>query len=107
MPSGALSGDMVLETEDGEAHLVHSLFVERLSPSLLGPKVAAARAQYGPGAHIPGSSAFPLDCLYVQEEPALVQACGMAPSRGHVYVCCQLVLHRMQCLILQAGAKTG
>ena len=49
MPTEALSGDMTLVTDDGHAHLVHSFLVQRLSPGILGAKIADARAQHGPG----------------------------------------------------------
>ena len=49
MPKEALSGDIMLATDDGHAHLVHSFLVQRLSPGILGAKLADARAQHGPG----------------------------------------------------------
>ena len=49
MPQEAQAADMVLVAEDGQAHLIHSLLVQRLSPGMLGTMIAAARAQHGTG----------------------------------------------------------
>ena len=49
LPQEAHAADMVLVAEDGQAHLIHSLLVQRLSPGMLGTMIAAARAQHGTG----------------------------------------------------------